>query len=100
MLTSAVSIIYIYIYIYVCVCVCVCVCVPFQALSKMVVKSELTLFSIPELEFEIPAGTQKGQVTTVDSILLRCVENLEKDQPHRMVCDVHEFIFTGKVSGL
>lgn len=49
----------------------------------MVVKAESASVRIPELEFEIPA--QKGQVTTVESVIQQAVTNLELDQPYRTV---------------
>ena len=49
----------------------------------MMVKSETAVVSIPELEFEIPA--QKGQVTTLESVLQQAVTNLQLDQPYRKV---------------
>ena len=40
---------------------------------------------IPELEFEIPPNAKKGDITTIESILTQSVEELEKEQPLRMV---------------
>ena len=71
-----------------CTCSCFLTCFTRyfpQYLNRMVVKSSSAVFRIPELDFEIPAGTQKGQVTTVESILSRTIENLRQDQPYRMV---------------
>ena len=38
---------------------------------------------IPELEFEIPAATQKGTITTLDGLLGDAAENLRALQPQR-----------------
>ena len=50
------------------------------------VKSESAVVQLPELEFEIPA--QRGQITTVESIIQQVVTNLELDQPYRLVSAV------------
>ena len=49
----------------------------------MVVRSDVATVSIPELEFEVPP--QKGQITTVESIIQQAIANLELEQPYRMV---------------
>ena len=47
-------------------------------LRRQVVKSNTTTVTVPELQFEIPPGTQKGVITTVEGLLtdastgLRC----------------------------
>lgn len=51
----------------------------------MVVKAESAVMCIQELDFEIPANSQKGQVTAVESVIRRAISNLESDQPIRMV---------------
>ena len=40
---------------------------------------------IPELDFEIPPGSKKGAITTVEGILTQSLEELEKEQPLRKV---------------
>ena len=40
---------------------------------------------IPHLDFEIPPDTQKGRVTTIESILGLAINDLEKEQPVRKV---------------
>ena len=45
---------------------------------------------IPSLEFEIPAESQKGTLTTVEGILQRAVSGLSQQQPVRKVS--HDFL--------
>ena len=54
----------------------------------MVVKASTALVSIPELDFEIPPNTQKGSITTVESVIAQCLTGLEQEQPVRRVCFV------------
>ena len=51
------------------------------------VKTDSSRVSIPELDFEIPAGSQKGVLTTVEGILDRAVQGLEQDQVVRRALD-------------
>lgn len=41
----------------------------YQSLSRQLVKSDTAVLTIPELEFEIPANTQKGQLSTIEGFL-------------------------------
>ncbi|CAH2083555.1 unnamed protein product [Euphydryas editha] len=52
-------------------------------LNRQVVKSDYTTVRIPELDFEIPAQSQKGQVTTVEGIITRAIAGLTQDQELR-----------------
>lgn len=54
-----------------------------QDLNRQVVKSDYTSIRIPHLDFEIPAQSQKGEVTTVEGIIDRSISALEQDQPKR-----------------
>ncbi len=58
---------------------------PFQQLNYLVVKADKATIQIPELEFEIPPNTQKGSITTVESIIRMSVSELERDQLVRRV---------------
>ena len=49
------------------------------------VRADSASLTIPELDFEVPAHTQEGGLTTVEGILMRAVEGLEQDQPLRRV---------------
>ena len=48
-----------------------------------VVKSDSATASIPELEFEIPAATQRGCITTVEGLLREAGSALRELQPQR-----------------
>ncbi|XP_066993713.2 zinc finger protein ZPR1 [Anabrus simplex] len=52
-------------------------------LNRQVVKSDYTSVKIPELDFEIPSQSQKGEITTVEGVLDRVIAGLEQDQPVR-----------------
>lgn len=52
-------------------------------LNRMVVKSDTASVAVPELELEIPAKSQKGEVTTVEGILSRVITGLQQDQARR-----------------
>ncbi|XP_018320212.1 zinc finger protein ZPR1 [Agrilus planipennis] len=54
-------------------------------LCRQVVKSDYASIKIVELDFEIPGKSQKGEVTTVEGIINRCVTGLQQDQPLRRV---------------
>lgn len=56
-----------------------------QSLNRMVVKADLALVKVPELNFEIPPNTQRGVVTTIEGLLSRCISDLLKEQPVRKV---------------
>lgn len=56
-------------------------------LNRQVVKSDFTCVKIPELDFEIPAQSQKGEITTTEGILDRSIVALEQDQPSRRLAD-------------
>ncbi|XP_010179376.1 PREDICTED: zinc finger protein ZPR1, partial [Mesitornis unicolor] len=75
-----------------------------QDLNREVVKTDCATARIPELDFEIPAFTQKGVLTTIEGIIDRAVAGLEQDQPLRRATDeevaskIEEFI--GKLKQL
>ncbi|XP_068249665.1 zinc finger protein ZPR1 [Palaemon carinicauda] len=52
-------------------------------LSVQVVRSNHATISVPEVELEIPADSEKGEITTVEGILRRTIEGLSQDQPNR-----------------
>jgi len=56
-------------------------------LDRQVIKTDSSRISIPELDFEIPAGSQKGVLTTIEGILDRAVQGLEQDQVVRRALD-------------
>lgn len=54
-------------------------------LNRRVVKSDFSSVRIEELDFDIPAQSQKGEVTTVEGIIDRVMRGLEQDQPVRRI---------------
>lgn len=54
-------------------------------LNRRVVKSDRTNVKFVELDFEIPAQSQKGEVTTIEGIIDRSINGLEQDQPIRRI---------------
>lgn len=54
-------------------------------LNRRVVKSDFSSVKIIELDFEIPAQSQKGEITTVEGILDRSIAGLEQDQVLRRI---------------
>ncbi|XP_014464340.1 zinc finger protein ZPR1 [Alligator mississippiensis] len=58
-----------------------------QDMNREVVKTDCATARIPELDFEIPAFSQKGALTTIEGIIDRAVAGLEQDQPVRRATD-------------
>ncbi|XP_029429190.1 zinc finger protein ZPR1 isoform X1 [Rhinatrema bivittatum] len=58
-----------------------------QDMNREVVKTDYATTRIPELDFEIPAFTQKGALTTIEGIVDRAISGLEQDQPARKAVD-------------
>lgn len=56
-------------------------------LNRQVVKSDYTSVKIVELDFEIPAQSQKGEVTTVEGVIQRAITGLQQEQPLRSTQD-------------
>ncbi|XP_022368936.1 zinc finger protein ZPR1 isoform X2 [Enhydra lutris kenyoni] len=52
-------------------------------MNREVVKTDSATTRIPELDFEIPAFSQKGALTTVEGLISRAISGLEQDQPAR-----------------
>ncbi|NXH13032.1 ZPR1 protein, partial [Bucco capensis] len=69
-----------------------------QDMNREVVKTDCATARIPELDFEIPAFTQKGVLTTIEGIIDRAIVGLEQEQPLRRATDeevaskIEEFI--------
>ena len=53
-------------------------------LNRQILKSDTATVSIPILDLEIPAGTQKGVLTTIEGLLRRVQSDLSKAQPERL----------------
>uniref|UniRef100_A0A669QHN4 Zinc finger protein 259 n=1 Tax=Phasianus colchicus TaxID=9054 RepID=A0A669QHN4_PHACC len=58
-----------------------------QDMNREIVKTDCATIRIPELDFEIPAFSQKGVLTTIEGIIDRAVMGLEQDQPVRRATD-------------
>lgn len=75
-----------------------------EDMNRQVVKSDYTCIKIPHLDFEIPAQSQKGEVTTVEGILSRAIRALTQDQAARLQEHPHEAAqiqaFVDKLSAL
>jgi ZPR1 zinc finger protein len=56
-------------------------------LNRQLVKGDKASFSIPELEFEIPSGTQSGVFTTLEGMISKAVDGLESTQVLRRAMD-------------
>ncbi|KAF0886169.1 zinc finger protein ZPR1 [Crocuta crocuta] len=54
-----------------------------EDMNREVVKTDSATTRIPELDFEIPAFSQKGALTTVEGLINRAIAGLEQDQPTR-----------------
>lgn len=54
-------------------------------LCRKLIKSDFTAVRIEELDFETPAGSQKGEVTTVEGIIERAITGLDQDQILRRI---------------
>lgn len=55
-------------------------------LHRNLVRSEFCSVTIPELQFEIPVGeSNKGIYTTVEGLLNRAFDDIERDQPLRQI---------------
>ncbi|KAG8283180.1 nucleolar zinc-finger protein [Homalodisca vitripennis] len=52
-------------------------------LNRQIIKSDYTSIRIPEVDFEIPSQSQKGEVTTVEGIIDRAITGLTQDQEVR-----------------
>ncbi|KAM8927685.1 zinc finger protein ZPR1 [Pelodytes ibericus] len=55
--------------------------------NREVVKTDYATTRIPELDFEIPACTQKGALSTIEGILERTIMGLQQEQPLRRAQD-------------
>lgn len=54
-------------------------------LNRKIVKSDHTSVKIVELDFEIPAQSQRGEITTLEGVIDRSIQGLEQDQPVRRI---------------
>jgi zinc finger protein len=66
---------------------CTCQVKTSKDLSRQVLKAETATARIDELDFEIPAGAQRGVLTTIEGILTKAIEGLSQEQPVRKYMD-------------
>lgn len=75
-----------------------------EDMNRQIVKTDSATFKIPELNFEIPAFTQKGCLSTLEGVMQRSIDGLLQEQPVRKVMDpknaekIEEFV--GKMKKL
>ena len=55
-----------------------------EDLNRQLVKSDSASVRIPEIDFEIPPQTQKGEITTLEGVLQQAVKNLSMFQRERL----------------
>lgn len=53
-------------------------------LNRQIIKSDSASLTIPKLDFEIPPGTQRGNVSTLEGVLRTAANNIEGQQPERL----------------
>ncbi|KAJ3094942.1 hypothetical protein HDU97_007424 [Phlyctochytrium planicorne] len=65
-----------------------------EDLNRQVVKSESASVRFEELDFEIPAQTQRGVLTTIEGLISKSIEGLSALQPQRKLIDegIHDKI--------
>nr|SVE80747.1 EOG090X06TU [Daphnia magna] len=56
-------------------------------LNRQVIKSDYATVKIPEIDFEVPPQSKRGEITNIEGILSRCIAGLEQDQPVRRTLD-------------
>lgn len=54
-------------------------------LDRQLVKSDSATIKLPDIEFEIPAKTQKGEISTIEGFLKTAAKNLSLFQPARKI---------------
>lgn len=54
-------------------------------LDRQLIKSDSATVRIPELDFEIPPMTQKGEISTIEGFLKTAAKNLALFQAERLV---------------
>lgn len=52
-------------------------------MNRLVVKADNASLLIPSLEFEIPSGTQKGSINTLEGFIQLSITDLEQNQSAR-----------------
>jgi zinc finger protein len=65
-----------------------------KLLNRQVIKSNYGVIRIPEIDFEIPSMTQRGEINTIEGFLANAASNLQEGQEERMKIDPET---TGKI---
>ena len=60
------------------------VCKDKTDLDRQLIKSDSAAVLIPSIDFEIPPGTQKGEISTIEGVLSKAAMNLSLHQSQRM----------------
>ena len=47
------------------------------------IKGDNCTISIPEIQLDIPASTQRGDLNTVEGVISRVADQLRQEQPYR-----------------
>lgn len=55
-----------------------------EDLNRQIIKSDSCSMTIPQLDLEIPPGTQRGTMSTIEGMLKRAADNLQSLQPERL----------------
>ncbi|KAJ3144444.1 hypothetical protein HK101_002692 [Irineochytrium annulatum] len=65
-----------------------------EDLNRQVVKAESASVKFVELDFEIPAATQRGVLSTIEGLISKSIEGLSALQPQRKLIDesIHDAI--------
>ena len=58
-----------------------------EDLNRQIIKADTASLVVVELDFEIPAKTQRGTINTVEGILKKAVSDLQANQEERRVID-------------
>lgn len=75
-----------------------------KELNRQVFTSDYSSIRIPELDFEMPAQSKKGQATTVEGVIRKAMSDLQQDQETRAKLHPNEAaqidVFVGKLGQL
>lgn len=56
-----------------------------EDINRQIIKSDSAIIYFKEIDFEIPAATQKGSVSTLEGVIKRSIDELSAFQPVRMI---------------
>ncbi|CEG44394.1 zinc finger protein zpr1 [Plasmopara halstedii] len=58
-----------------------------EDLNRQLIKGDAGMIYFPSLDFEIPRGTQRGSINTIEGVLQKAIEDLRASQEHRREID-------------